>query len=59
MKPLPLAYLAALLPWYAGVIQAQSAPAAGDDASITLEAVRVEASADASAGGLAPAFAGG
>ncbi|MBN3269035.1 TonB-dependent siderophore receptor [Bordetella bronchiseptica] len=59
MKPLPLAYLAALLPWYAGVIQAQSAPAAGNDASITLDAVRVEASADASAGGLAPAFAGG
>lgn len=56
MKKLPrAAYLAAALPWSA--LQAQSAPAA--DASVTLGSIKVEASADASAAGLAPAFDGG
>ncbi len=57
MKNLPrLAYLAAVLPW--GVLHAQSAPATSDN-SVTLGSIKVEASADASAAGLAPAFDGG
>ncbi|EWM43373.1 tonB-dependent siderophore receptor family protein [Bordetella holmesii 30539] len=48
--------MAAVLPW--GVLHAQSAPATSDN-SVTLGSIKVEASADASAAGLAPAFDGG
>ncbi|WP_033534609.1 TonB-dependent receptor [Bordetella trematum] len=50
------ACLMAVLPL--GMVQAQAAPAS-DDNAVTLGAIRVEASADASAEGLAPAFDGG
>ncbi len=50
------ACLMAVLPL--GIVQAQAAPAS-DNNAVTLGAIRVEASADASAEGLAPAFDGG
>ena len=58
MKLRPLAYLIASLPCMAPAVHAQTSDAkpAG---TVTMEAVRVEASADASAEGLAPAHAGG
>ncbi|OZI32910.1 TonB-dependent siderophore receptor [Bordetella genomosp. 1] len=58
MKKQNLAWLAAVLPWYVIAAQAQTAAPATDD-SVTLNAVKVEASADASASGLAAPFAGG
>lgn len=51
--------LAAALAFYLPATQAQTAPAAGTDNSKTLSTVTVNASADASAQGLAAPYAGG
>ncbi|WP_176088103.1 TonB-dependent receptor [Achromobacter anxifer] len=61
MKIRTLACMAAALPCYFPVAQAQTeAPAAGSAGPVvSMEAIKVEASADASAGGLAEPFAGG
>lgn len=60
MKLRPLAYLIATLPCMAAPVHAQTPAAQQNSAPITtLETVSVEASADASAEGLAPAYAGG
>ena len=58
MKKQNLAWLAAVLPWYVASALAQTATPA-QDSTVTLDTVKVEASADASAGGLAAPFAGG
>jgi iron complex outermembrane receptor protein len=58
MKIRTLACMAAALPCYLPVVHAQSA---SDQAGsvVSMDAIKVEASADASAGGLAEPFAGG
>lgn len=59
MKIRTLACVAATLPCL-GAAYGQTAPAAQPgDATVSMEAIKVEASADASAGGLAAPFAGG
>ncbi|WP_438860393.1 TonB-dependent receptor, partial [Achromobacter spanius] len=64
MKIRTLACVAATLPCM-GVVHAQTAtpvpaqPATDSSSVVSMQAIKVEASADASAGGLAPAFAGG
>ncbi|MCF7769401.1 MAG: TonB-dependent receptor [Achromobacter pulmonis] len=51
-----LAYVVAALPY---AVHAQSAKPASDAGVVSLDAIKVEASADASAGGLAQPYAGG
>ncbi|MGE8674370.1 MAG: TonB-dependent receptor, partial [Achromobacter kerstersii] len=59
MKIRTLACVAATLPCL-GAAYGQTAPAAqSGDATVSMEAIKVEASADASAGGLSAPFAGG
>lgn len=58
MKFRTYASLAAALPWCLGAAQAQE-NAASQDGSVVMDTITVEASADASAEGLSPAFAGG
>ncbi|KAG1381234.1 hypothetical protein G6F59_017924 [Rhizopus arrhizus] len=62
MKIRTLACVAATLPCL-GVVYGQTAPqaqpAAPNGSVVSMEAIKVEASADASAGGLAAPFAGG
>ena len=59
MKIRTLAYVVAALP-YAAVNAQSAAPAAGNNAPVqSMDAIKVEASADASAGGLAQPYAGG
>ncbi|MGE8656048.1 MAG: TonB-dependent receptor [Achromobacter sp.] len=58
MKIRTLAYVVAALP-YTVLVHAQSAAPATGGAVVSMEAIKVEASADASAGGLAQPYAGG
>ncbi|HEY9270117.1 TonB-dependent receptor [Achromobacter sp.] len=58
MKIRTLACMAAALPCYLPVAQAQSSAEQGGSV-VSMDAIKVEASADASAGGLAEPFAGG
>lgn len=56
MKIRMLAYVVAALPY---AVHAQSAKPASDAGVVSMDAIKVEASADASAGGLAQPYAGG
>lgn len=58
MKIRTLACVVAALP-YTAIVHAQSAAPAADGSVVSMEAIKVEASADASAGGLAQPYAGG